>query len=258
MKLKSVIHFIVLFYVVFSSANVAIAQSKTKIGLRFAPSLSTTRVRMVSDEEPAQYDSYKSGLNFSAGINADFYFGQNYAFGTGLWYTGKRLGVKENVTKRVNGVLTVNSETISVNSNQYLQIPLTLKLFTNEVTPDMKVFFQLGGLLDIKLSENLTTWRSSAQERKPKDNAYNALGTSLYLGSGVEYQLGENTVLFGGISYQRKLTNTLSKDGPFPNNSATDDDTELVTSIRKERDLNARKAYSVFGDLVSLEIGIKF
>ncbi len=211
---------------------------------------------MVSDEEPAQYSSYQSGLNFSAGINADFYFGQNYAFATGLWYTGKRLGVKEIITRRVDGVLE-NSETISVNNNQYLQIPVTLKLFTNEVASDMRVFFQLGGLLDFKLSENLKTWNSTVGERKPKDNAYNPLGISLYLGSGVEYQMGENTVLFGGLSYQRKLTNSLSKSGPFPK-AALNEDTQAVTNIRNERDGNAIKAYSVFGDLVSLEIGIKF
>lgn len=216
-----------------------------------------TRVNMVDEEDPAQYDSYKSGLNFSAGINADFFFGQNYAFSTGIWYTGKRLGVEEIVNKRVDGVLTVNSETVSVISTQFIQLPVTLKLYTNEVATDMKVYFQLGGLLDVKVSENLKTWKSSVSERKPRENAYGAIGASLYLGSGVEYQLGENTVLFGGLSYQRRLTNALSKDGPFPRTSLADDNAQ-VTAVRGERENNARKGYSVFGDLLSLEVGIKF
>jgi hypothetical protein len=257
MKLKSVIPFIVLLCLVFSGANLAIAQSKTKIGLRLAPSLSMTRVKNVDEEAPAQYDSYKSGLNFSAGINADFFFAQNYAFSTGLWYTGKRLGVQENVIKREDGVQTFNSESISVTNNQYIQAPITLKLYTNEVASDMKIYFQLGGLLDIKLSENLKTWKSTVNERRPRDNAYSALGVSFYFGSGVEYQLGENTVLFGGLGYQRRLTNNLSKNGPFPKASHADD-TPQITAVRGERDGNARKAYRVYGDLLSVEFGIKF
>jgi len=242
---------------IFCDANLTIAQSKTKIGLRFAPNLSLTRVKMVSEDEPTQYESYKSGINFSAGINADFYFGQNYAFATGLWYTGKRLGVKENVQKRTDGILSLNSESIAVHANQYIQAPITLKLYTNEIAPDMKLYFQLGGLLDFKVAENLKTWTSNIGERKPKDDAYATMGISLYLASGIEYQMGENTVFFGGISYQRKLTDELSKSGPFPK-AALIDDNETVTKVRFERDNNAKKAYTVLGDLISLEVGIKF
>ena len=78
-----------------------------------------------------------------------------------------------------------------------MQIPVTLKLFTNEIAPDFKAYLRIGSGLEIKVFD------------EPKDPAYitiekfNPMDIPVILGAGVEFRAGINTMLFGGFSYQR-------------------------------------------------------
>jgi hypothetical protein len=51
-----------------------------------------------------------------------------------------------------------------------IQVPVGVKLYTNEVAPDIRVYFQLGGTLDFKLAEKAkkkttTSWPNSRSGR---------------------------------------------------------------------------------------------
>lgn len=209
--------------------------SQAKIGLRFAPTISFNSI----DGEGIYEDVENNGssIRFSAGLVTDFFFADNYAFSTGAWYTIKRFSIGGSIPDGANGVRPANS-----NYNlQYLQIPAALKLYTNEISPDLRVFFILGGTFDLKLAEKEkdedNNWLYQLSEIEDK-NAFRPVDAGILLGAGVELQLGSNTGIFGGLNYNRSLANALSNIE--------------YTGERISDDLKVKNSY------LSLEIGLKF
>jgi hypothetical protein len=229
---KSAVLFLVMFLSVTGFAQV-------KLGLRLAPGLAVNSV--IGDDAFDAAEPNGASVRFSAGPIADFFFADNYAISTGLWYTVKRASFQvPNGTLTDEAVGPLGNQTIY--NLQMLQIPVTVKLYTNEVAPDIRVYFQLGGTLDAKLAEkakeednNLLAQLSEAQREKA---AYKPFDVGLYLGAGAEMILGENTAVFGGLNYNRGLVNALG--GLDYNGSQINNDLK----IRNQ--------------LVSLEVGIKF
>ena len=112
---------------------------------------------------------------------------------------------------------------------QYLQIPVSVKLFTNEVAPDLKVYFQVGTGLEIKVFDEAIEPEFTGVE------SFNPIDIPVILGSGIEYRAGLSTTIFGGISYQRGLVNTINQ----VNNPVLED-------------------LAVRNTIVSFDIGVKF
>jgi hypothetical protein len=216
----------------------AISYAQPKIGLRFAPNLAFNSVPNEQSSGPfADAVNNGVGVRFSAGPIADFFFAENYAFSTGLWYTLKRSAVSYNFRPGELPDATINQ---SVYNLQYLQIPATLKLFTNEVAPDVRLYFQFGTTVDIKLAEkprhtatNFLFQQARAQDR----NAYRNFDFGL-LAAGAEMYMGEHTAVFGGISYNRGLINTIGR----------------VDYAGERINNNLR----VINNVLALELGIKF
>lgn len=218
----------------------SIAQdSRFRLGIRFAPALSTNRITDNDETDSLSFSGNGSGLRFSAGLTGDFYFGKNYSFYTGLWYSVFRSGLSWEGTRGNSGFTGEN-----VYNLQYVQVPIGLKLFTNEISTDMKLFFILGGTMGVKISEKDKEWKTSDSrraERPEKGKAYSMGDLGLLLGTGVEYQMGENTIVFTGINYNRGLLNTSSRKGP--------------AYIDKK---DADKFFQNGLGLISLEFGLKF
>ncbi|WP_020607089.1 outer membrane beta-barrel protein [Spirosoma spitsbergense] len=179
-----------------------------EMSIRFAPSLDLNTA-----EGKGAYAGFQNngpGVRMSVGPTLDYFFFKNrYAFSSGLWYTIKRSGFQMPGTfgqARWNpGV----PEKESVYNLQYLQIPATVKLFANNIAPNIRLYVQTGGLFSIKLAE------------KALDQARNGLytaenGTSrqygfgdieLLLGTGIQYKINQNNAVNIGMSYQRGLIN---------------------------------------------------
>ncbi len=173
------------------------AFAQIQMGFKLSPNISINRVDIESDA--AQVDSDGSAIRFSFGPIADFSLdnNENYHFSTGFWLTSKRAGISYND----------GSERITqAYSLQYIQLPATLKFYTNEVGLDKRVFFQFGPTFDIKISEKLKDGDKSV---KVIDD-FRFFDMSLYMGAGLEYQIGNTTRVFGGISYSRGLINAAS------------------------------------------------
>ncbi len=195
--------------------SVASVHAQVKFGLKAAPTLSFNRVEGNSDV--TSYNPDGLGLRMQLGPIIDFEFKENHYFSTGVIFATKRVGLN---------VSTNNTpERIEDYSLHYLQIPLTLKLFTEEVGLDKKIYFQVGGTLDVR----------TKGETEPNDfvTKFNFMDASALLAVGIEYGFGIDTKLFGGIIYQRGLFNVI-------NESATSDD------------------WKVQNDLLGLEFGITF
>jgi hypothetical protein len=213
--------------------------SRFKLGLRFAPGISSTRVEDLDDTDYRAFTANSSALRFSAGLSGDFFFGRNYAFYSGLWFTVMNANIK--------GVFDSTGLKGAANSDmniQYLQIPVALKLFTNEIATDARLYFIVGGTGSIAIKKAELDFTSDVPDKfknpDPAD-AYSILDAGLLLGAGVEYRLGEATSVFGGLSYNRGLLNVSSKSGPLG-----------------WRNTNVTDRYNVSLGIFSLEMGVYF
>jgi hypothetical protein len=169
------------------------AQAQTQIGVKISPMLSVNRV--ASDDNNISATSDGVGFRASFGPIVDFFLMENYYFSTGLLYTPKRAGI----TIRDSGI--EQSEDYKL---QYLQLPATLKMFTNELALDTRLYFQVGGIPEIKIDEKNTSGDTFVRK-------FRAIDFSVIAGFGVEYRLGVSSTAFAGISYSRGLINAASK-----------------------------------------------
>lgn len=181
---------------------VTTATAQVEIGLKLSPSVSS-----LAASSPGQYNFKKDGslASIGGGLVVDYFFGQNYAFGTGLWLTGK------------GGTFTYNEPAIAGSPLlkqkvrlQYVEVPVTVKLFTNEVTDDVKLYFQVGGVVSgltgARINdEKYFTDFNNEQKRSRSHFLFADLG--LLGGAGAEYQLGQSTKVFAGLSYHHGLAN---------------------------------------------------
>jgi hypothetical protein len=168
-----------------------LTMAQTKLGLKLAPVASSNRANNINQDVEGE----GSKMKVSIGLIVDKPLTETYYFSTGLVYIPKRVAFRFEDP-------TIEAEEYNL---QYLQIPVSLKLFTNEVAPDVKVFFQVGAGLEFKVYE---------EKQDPNYfivNEFNAMDLSVILGSGVEFRAGINTTLFGGFSYQRGLTNAMGE-----------------------------------------------
>jgi hypothetical protein len=131
------------------------AQDKpVELGLQVGLNLASNSV------ESNYFENSGTGIRLSGGLVADIFLAERYAFSTGVRYTIKRSSLQS----IVSGVPS-NSSYYNL---QTLQLPVTLKLFTSEISQDTRMYFQLGGALDIKLAE------------RPLDRAGSRCRTSTY------------------------------------------------------------------------------
>ena len=180
-----------------------------EMGLRFAPSLDINTAEGVGTYSGFQNNG--AGVRMSVGPTLDyFFFKDRYAFSTGLWYTIKRSGFQMpgsfGETKPVPG----SPYKESIYNLQYLQIPATVKLFANNIAPNMRLYVQTGGLLSLKLAEKaLQTERNGLyQAESGGDRRQYGFGDiELLLGTGIQYKINQTNAFNIGISYQRGLIN---------------------------------------------------
>jgi len=206
------VRYILLLFLSFSYIG---SQAQVKIGAQLSPTLSFNRL----DDDDALEEFGNSGVGgrLIAGAIVDYMFQENYYLSSGIFFIPKRVGIESATDGREEAYRL-----------HYIQLPATAKLFTNEIALDVRLYFQAGFALDIKiLEDNLSDDPQFVSEFSPVD-------ASLLLGTGAEYQLGYNTILFGGFSYRRGLGNVVR---------STDADVgDLV----------------IKNDLFSLDMGIKF
>ena len=176
--------------------------AQVKIGLVVAPGFSSNRVKFQEDTIGNDGSEFRTKF----GLEFDFQASDNYAFSTGLIFAPKRVGIS------VDGPNESFKEEYKV---QYLQIPATLKLFTNEVQPDLKVYFQLGFMGEILL------YTEALDNNSPLIEDFRFYDFSFTGGAGVEYGAGVNTIIYGGIFYDHGLANIVSDQAPSVNGDLT-------------------------------------
>ncbi len=171
------------------------------LGFGIMPALSWVR----SDD--TQLDT-KAKIGFGYGLIADYFFAPRYAFSSGFIVVHG--GTNYDAFDPDNNKLATTKLRL-----QYLEIPLTLKVKTNEFG-HMTYFGQLGltpGILirtryDIDFVDGSLT----DIESKSASELTRPIGLGFTLGGGVEYSLAPNTRAFGGLYFNNGFTTLLSKD----------------------------------------------
>lgn len=181
------------------------AFAQVEIGLKVSPSIAYLRTDSPSS---TSFSSENAKFSFGGGIFMDYFFGENYAFNTGLFLTGKG-----GTISYLDHDLTTHSTGIRVEQKiaiQYLELPLTIKLFTNEVAPDTRLYFQLGGSLAVPVQTRINgdKYYTDAYDGNNQTKAGQHvldIDANLIGGFGAEYQLGQSTKLLAGLSYHHGL-----------------------------------------------------
>ncbi|GAB3637788.1 hypothetical protein GCM10027422_33780 [Hymenobacter arcticus] len=181
------------------------AFAQVEIGLKVSPSITYLRTDSPS---ATSFQSESSKFSFGGGIFMDYFFGENYAFNTGLFLTGK--GGTISYLERPLSSSTSGTRIDQKIAIQYLEIPATIKLFTNEIAPATRVYFQVGGSVAFPVSTRINgdkfytdSYNGFAQTDASKHVF--AVDANLIGGLGVEYQLGKSTKVLTGISYHHGL-----------------------------------------------------
>lgn len=177
------------------------AMAQVEIGLMVSPTI--TGNRFIA-EDRYNFEKENSSLRLGVGVVADYFFAQNYAFSTGLLYRSKGSEISYNYTREDAGGATVTTRGKDDISLQYIELPVTLKLFTNEVAPGTIAYFQVGGSLNTKVAAQVNNKKVIDGEKVGK--RFNIFEADALLGGGVEFQMGQSTKIFGGITYHRGLT----------------------------------------------------
>ncbi len=216
-------------------AGSSAAFAQVEIGLKLSPSVTSLRTDAPS---ASQFENGDSKLSLGGGLLVDYFFGENYAFSTGLFLTGR--GGTFTYADNTGGVVGQSFTAKQKLAIQYLELPATVKLFTNEVADGTRVYFQVGGAAAVPVGTRINgekryTDAANQTETKASDHV-KFIDANVLVGSGVEYQLGSSTKIFAGLSYHRGLINIDS----------------YFTDERKMKDVNIKNSE------IALDLGIKF
>lgn len=196
------------------SAPTLLAQTDNtvRLGIKLAPNTAWIR----SDTKGLESDG--TILGYSFGLMLEFPFGSagNYRFATGLALNniGGKL-TQTNISADTSNILTTSTVNL-----RYVEVPLTVKLMTNEIGY-MRYYGQLG--LDLAANiraksdaEVITTVngvsRTTTEEDIDVQETTNVLKVGLVVGGGLEYNFSGNTSALIGITYHSAFTNAYDKD----------------------------------------------
>ncbi len=177
-----------------------------KLGLMASPNLGWLR------PETRNFENEGVRFGISYGLISDFRLADNYYVGSGVFlshWSGKLLMP---ATELINNVETDVTQRRTYNL-QYLEIPLTLKLLTNEVgytTYYGQFGLGLGANINAKGTDrfyNDTYVRVDDDPDIKSDITFMRVG--LVIGAGVEYSLAQNASVVIGLEYNNGFTNLL-------------------------------------------------
>lgn len=202
-----------------------------KIGFKLNPNVSWIK----PDNKSITQEGNVFRFGFS--LNADKHFTDNYALGLGVNVT--RTGGELSYLRLTNEVPNGGIDPVSHISNvtrtyklQYVEVPLTLKLRTNEIgyiTYWGQFGLGLGVNIRAKGDEEIdykyektndanAPWKESdlasltVEDEDIKDDI-NLFRTSLIIGGGIEYSLSGTTAIIAGVTYNNGFSNSLKNKG---------------------------------------------
>ena len=194
--------------VILGYSSVLFAQPKIRLGAHIDP--------IFSWFSPRSSKIAKDGarLGYNGGLIVEDYFAPNYALVTGLNLTqlGGNLLYKEEAdisTGQGTHVLLPAQTSVAFNIN-YLTIPMALKLKSNEIGY-FTYYAELGFSPEINIGSKATS-TGGALNKENVAKEINAFNISYFFGGGIEYNIGGQTSLVGGVFFNNGFGDVLSAD----------------------------------------------
>ena len=243
------------------SAGWATAQTqdfkKFRMGFKASPNLSWM--------QPKDKHFVSDGVagRFGFGFVADIFFAPNYAIGTGVNVIRNGGTLSYLDLERADGSDFIFRRTRDF-SNQYIEIPFSFKLRTNEIgyiTYWAQFGFGAGISIGARGDETKdylfervvqggnanwveSTERAVFEENVDMSNSITLFRASMILAAGIEYNLAGSTSLLVGITYNNGLTNSFARqevlrtenDGPIF--VGTNPDTVRLNAVANALELN--------------------
>lgn len=186
-----------------------------RFGIKVTPNVSWFRP---ADVKALEGNGGKVKIGF--GLITEFSLAKNYSFATGIEFPNFSGGNLKFKTDSVS-YTTEESDTFYIASRsynlQYVEIPLTLKLKTNEIGY-LTYFGHVGAQLGVRTkatSKDEGVIHGSNTNTEIKDVDINKevflLKAALTIGAGAEYNFSGNTSLVFGLNYMYGITNALKK-----------------------------------------------
>jgi len=198
------------FALALSLSMAAFAQKSFQLGLQLSPNISWI------NPDSDGLESEGSKIGFSYGLIGDFNISDNYAFSTGITLLSAGGKISYPDRQEISGIGNQAGRTTADVRLKYIQIPLTLKLKTNEIGY-MKYYGQFGfgaafnydATADKEFKYLSTT---TSEDEADYGSEINLFRASLIVGLGAEYNLSGNTSLIFGLSFDNGFLNILNKD----------------------------------------------
>jgi len=273
-KINTLILFCLLTTLSFAQATKTTTTNKYRLGFKVSPNVSW----LASDNSNMTVGA--KSLQFGYGLNFDIFFAENYAIGTGfnINNTGGKYSYFAQFTGddvNASGVAITNMKQVGLISRdlrlQYLQIPLTFKMKTNEIgyltywgqfglglNMNLKALsnddidflsYQDKSTLDWVTSNRLSS-SASSQDIK---NEINIFSSNLIFAAGVEYNLSGNTSILAGLTFQNGFTNAFKGTGVVKDQTTN-------APVFNGGAANSPKTFELSGlpNYIELNIGILF
>lgn len=193
----------ILFLVAFVS-TISAQDTGFKLGFKAGLPLSFNAVK--STDAGIETQTNGASLHFMGGVIADVMWTERYAFTTGILFTGKQanFSIENSVSEKHN--------------LQYVQIPVGLKLFTEDIFDKGRMYFNFGLQPEILVGNTKKEGNFTINGVKSDIvKKFSPLDFGMFLGFGLEYQKG-STPLFLGLGYQRSFLNVVSEMNTNPDN----------------------------------------
>ena len=194
--MKKAASFILIVFLVSLASNTFAQDKFVTLGLKISPTLNFNRIE--SQVDTITINDSPNSAKFLFGLFTDINLSENYIFNTGVMYTSRKL-----VFSATGDSGTGYNEEFILD---YIEIPITVKLLTNEFSIDTRAYAQIGFAFDVTVNQTAKI----NPELNP--NKYSTGDSNFYFGVGVDKMLGTTTGIFLGIFYQRGLIDISGKN----------------------------------------------
>ncbi len=224
-----------LLFLIFVSSAFAQDDTGFKLGLKMGLPIGFNSVK--STENGIDASPNGASLRFTIGPIADVVWTERYAFTMGVLFTTKQANYKANFVT-IPPLLLEEKYGL-----QYIQLPVGLKLFSDELFENGKGFVNFGVQPEVLVGSKRKSGDYTDNNNRPASyiTKFSPLDFGMFIGVGVEYKIGNNPI-FAGINYQRSFINVVNKEdsGSLPN----------FLSIKQN-------LISIKQNLISFEVGVK-
>ncbi len=218
-----------------------VGYSQFKLGVKLDPNVSLSRLEYTNESDIfANIQSVgdaKAKLNLS--LFADIPIMNNIDLEIGLGWGNNNISFE--VDYLADDSLSVFNVQNLQFALQYLNVPVGLKLYTNDISNKMRIYVQVGTKLGFRLDEKQNDIDNYQLQLVGNKEFTKKFDSSLRLGLGTELKIGASNVAFAGLEYERGLVNVVSKEYLAIDGALLD-----------------KSNFAAYNDQIKLVVGFKF